>query len=113
MFLTCPCSDAKPGYVYSLNLEQAQAYWLRWNGGISQSGDTLANSLTWPGNTHDYTDHGDSGVPIGPYPYVVRGFMEVGDTDDQLLHLNDHVSVNQGATFRDIPVQTACKNKLT
>ena len=73
--------------------------WLLWNNGRPGSANTLADSLTWPGDSLDYTDHGDHSIhpAADAYPYVVRGFVEYGDATDTTLHIGDWVPANTGS----------------
>ena len=84
-----PLSDAREGYVYKVTLNAAsqQFLWLQWNLPIgngataAQKATVLSNSLTWPGNSADYQNHGtDPGSPAADFPHVVRGFVEPGNT---------------------------------
>ncbi|MCA9974081.1 MAG: PKD domain-containing protein, partial [Anaerolineales bacterium] len=87
-----PLAAAQPGdifLVYQGTLTDSLA-WLGWNDGIAATAATLANSLTWPGDTLDYTDHGDGGQPATPlYPWVVRGYVNPVDTSDVTLGEGD------------------------
>jgi hypothetical protein len=85
--------------VYKLNFSafQPQSFdWLKWNTYITglSSGNILATSLVWPGNSDDYTDHNDP--PPAPPPdgwgHTYRGFAEVGDLTDKQLHVGDFVA---------------------
>lgn len=95
-----PLSDTQPGTVYRVWLADDQANnfsFLRWNSGINATNQTLANSLAWPGNTRDYTDHGDGGQAVAPgYPHVVRGFVDYVDNTDLSLNIDNWVTVHTG-----------------
>ncbi|MFZ1397274.1 MAG: hypothetical protein WAS33_10275 [Candidatus Promineifilaceae bacterium] len=73
--------------------------WLLWNTGISGNANTLTNSLTWPGDTLDYTNHSDGGtaVPGSGFPHVVRGYINPFNPTDQTLHIGNWVAANTGA----------------
>ena len=73
--------------------------WLRWNIGRPNSSQILAESLTWPGNSLDYSDHGDHNIhpAADAYPYVVRGYVEPGDATDTSLQVGDWVAANTGS----------------
>jgi hypothetical protein len=89
--------NAGPGMVYRAWLNGQNAAFLRWNTGIGGSSQLLANSLLWPGNTRDYTDHGDSGEPATPlFSHVVRGYVNPLDDMDITLGLADWVAVEAG-----------------
>jgi hypothetical protein len=93
--------SAGPGTVFVYRFDSVQAAWLKWNSGIASGATTLADSLVWPGNSSDYTDHSDSGVPIPPFDHVVRGFIEVGDSTDLTLNISDRVTSNEIAALSD------------
>ncbi len=68
-----------------------------WNVGITNDDATLANAMTWPGNSQDYTNHGDAGLPLGDFEYVVRGYLEPGDATDTGLHRGDWIAQSNGS----------------
>ncbi len=89
-----PLTDAREGYVYKVTLGSGdvasqQFRWLQWNLPISGGGGNpitvLSNSLTWPGNSADYQDHGDPGNLVAEFTYPVRGFVEPGNNILDLL----------------------------
>ncbi len=96
-----PLLNATPGDIYRVQngFGSGNFSWLVWNTGISANSSTLANSLTWPGDTLDYTDHPDGGtaVPGSGFPYVVRGYIEPGDPTDQALHIGDWMAASSGS----------------
>ncbi len=67
--------------------------WLKWNTSIAGSeAGNLTNSLTWPGNSTDYSDYdGDPGTIIGSFSHVIRGYVKPGDLTDTSLHIGDWV----------------------
>ncbi|HID51767.1 MAG TPA: pilus assembly protein, partial [Anaerolineae bacterium] len=71
--------------------------WLTWNEYINSSDVTLTNSLTWPGDSADYTNYGDGGSAAPGYGYVVRGFLEAGDPTDQEMNRGDWVAGTTGS----------------
>jgi hypothetical protein len=89
--------------------------WLRWNiyiSGINPSGNILATSLGWPGNSDDYVDHSDPGTPPPGVPaYVYRGYAEVGDPTDKQLHGGDFVA-RDGDGFSGFGVTTALNSHI-
>jgi hypothetical protein len=96
-------SDAQPGYLFRLWREGSGSphtfSFLTWNNGINASSQTLVNSLLWPGNTRDYTDHGDGGQQATPhYPHVVRGFVNSIDPTDISLDIDNWVGRFSGVT---------------
>jgi len=88
---------AKPGYVYNIQngASSGGRGWLAWNV-CSSSGHDLADSLTWPGNSNDYTPSGGlcsaNGEVIDKFP----GFMEVGDNSDKNMNTGDWVAISTG-----------------
>ena len=104
-----PLQSAQTGYVYKIHngAGVGSFAWLVWNIGIGSSVSTLTNSMIWPGNSLDYTNHGDGGLPATPlYPHVVRGYVDAFDTTDLAMHVTDWVSLHTGAanssTLRDV-----------
>lgn len=78
---------AREGYVYRFS--PAGYTLLVWNLGIPNDDAALVNSLSWPGNSQDYVNHGDIGAPLGDFGYVVRGYLEPGDATDKTMHRRD------------------------
>ncbi len=114
-----PLQSAQAGYVYKVQngAGPGSFAWLVWNIGIGSSVSTLANSMTWPGNSQDYTNHGDGGVPATPlYPHVVRGYVDAFDTTDLAMHVTDWVSLHTGAanssTLRDVINDNIGQNRV-
>lgn len=93
--------SAGPGTLFVYDFDSLQAAWLKWNSGIAGGAITLADSLAWPGNSSNYSDHGDLGVPIPPFDHVVRGFIEVGDSTDLTLNISDRVNSHEIAALSD------------
>jgi hypothetical protein len=96
---TDPLLDNIEGQVFVLDYAafSPQAFdWLKWNPYITglSSGNVLAASLAYPGNSHDYANHND--LPAAPPPdgwgYTYRGFAEVGDLTDKEMHLADFIA---------------------
>jgi hypothetical protein len=83
---------ATEGTVFRFNA--GDLAWLVWNVGIEDNDATLANSMSWPGNSADYSNHGDPGVPLGGFGHVARGYMEPGDATDRTMHRRDWVAVS-------------------
>jgi hypothetical protein len=100
-----PLLEATAGTVYRVQngFDNGNFGWLVWNQGISANAATLTNSLTWPGDATDYTDHGygGTGVPGSGFSYNVRGYIEPGDPTDQALHIGDWVAANTGSVNSD------------
>ena len=69
--------------------------WLKWNIPVGGGDDNiLSNSLTWPGDSADYTAHGDLGDPGSQEHFpgvVIRGYVKPGDTTDISLHTGDWI----------------------
>ncbi|MBK6326568.1 MAG: pilus assembly protein [Chloroflexi bacterium] len=87
-------ASATEGTVFLYDLDSLQVVFPKWNAGITSGNTTLSNSLAWPSNISDYTNHNDAGVPIPGLAFVVRGFVEVGDNTDRSIHISDRVAVN-------------------
>lgn len=75
--------------------------WLRWNQGINASAQTLSNSMSWPGDSTDYTDQNDGGnlqrIAGWGESYIPRGYINPANPTDQSLHINDLVAANTGS----------------
>ncbi len=108
-----PLPDAQRGDVFLLEtgLGSGNFGWLVWNEYINPSANTLANSLTWPGDSADYSDHGDGG-PIPPgFGHVVRGFIEAGDPTDTEMQMWDWVQASTGSVNSNV-VRTALDDHI-
>ncbi len=98
-----PLLNAKPGDVFRVYTGSGLGNfgWLVWNQGIFANAATLANSLAWPGDSTDYSDHNDGGSlsPINGWggDYVPRGYIEPGNVIDQALHIGDWIAADTGA----------------
>jgi len=85
-----PLQDTRPGYLYKL---QTNSIFLAWNECTLSSADLTA-SLTWPGNTKDYTPLSGTCPIISGSKFP--GFMEVGDPADKELHDGDWIALSTG-----------------
>lgn len=96
-----PFTSAREGTVFRIQngFGNGNFGWLQWNQGRPSSANTLEGSLTWPGDSADYTDHGDNNIfpAAAEYPHVVRGYVEPGDSTDTSLHVGDWVAANTGS----------------
>ena len=100
-----PLLDATPGSVYRVQngFGNGNFGWLVWNAGISSNANVLTNSLTWPGDSTDYTacmggpSCGGSAVPGSGFGSVVRGYIEPGNPTDQALHIGDWIAASAGS----------------
>jgi len=103
-----PLVSASAGTLFRLErgFSNETFNWLVWNLGIEPSAVTLANSLTWPGDSDDYADHGDPGTPSGSFSHVVRGYVEPGDDGDTSLDSGDWVAAT-GDVFDSAAVRAA------
>ncbi|KAA3658942.1 MAG: hypothetical protein DWQ04_23630 [Chloroflexi bacterium] len=92
--------QAKEGDLFYLNngFGSGNFGWLLWNTGKPDNAATLADSLTWPGDSLDYADHGDTAIHPAAvlYPYIVRGFVGYGDATDINMNLGDWIAANTG-----------------
>ncbi|MCB9005371.1 MAG: hypothetical protein H6664_13425 [Ardenticatenaceae bacterium] len=93
-----PLTEAQPGDVFWVyeGFNDENFGWLRWNEGVVGGSGTLADSLTWPGNTLDYSNHGEHSIfPATPlYPYIVRGYVNPYNNIDLSLNVGDWVWAN-------------------
>ena len=93
--------NATPGDIFRVQngFGSGNFGWLVWNTGIVPNAATSVNSLTWPGDTLDYTDHTDGGtaVPGSGFAHVVRGYIEPGDPTDHALHIGDWLAASTGS----------------
>ncbi|MCA9955402.1 MAG: hypothetical protein KC434_11820, partial [Anaerolineales bacterium] len=77
--------------------------WLVWNRGVSANANTLANSLTWPGDSTNYNACTGSycfpgpGIPGSGFDFNVPGYIEPGDPTDHALHLGDWIAASTGS----------------
>ncbi len=99
-----PLLSAKPGYLYNIQngASAGGKGWLAWN----QCFADLVGSLTWPGNSKDYTPSGGMCIVNGETMDRFPGFMEVGDNTDKSMHTGDWVAVNTGSTSSNGLVDT-------
>ncbi len=104
-----PLAAAEPGHVFKLvgeGFSVGNYGWLVWNAGRPFTADTLAASLTWPGDSLDYADHSDAGTAVGSFSHVVRGYVNPINPADVTLNTQNPVLASP-ATIHDGPVQTA------
>ena len=87
---------AKEGYVFYIEngFGSGNFGWLRWNSGQPDSEGTLKTSLTWPGNSKDYTP-ATSGQELGELGRV-RGFVEAHDFSDITMNIGDYIAAHTG-----------------
>ncbi|WP_420642330.1 TadE/TadG family type IV pilus assembly protein [Candidatus Leptofilum sp.] len=79
--------------------------WLAWNTAIAASANALNNSLSWPGNSADYTPCAGgnggcpqgNGVPSSDFDTNVPGYIEAGNPIDTSLQVDDWVSASTGS----------------
>ena len=85
-----PLDQAKEGYVYKIkNGSNPGSFgWLVWNDVISADANTLADSLTWPGDSSNYTPG-----PGGKF----NGYQEPGDPTDRAMNIGDWVKSSTGS----------------
>jgi hypothetical protein len=97
-----PLEVAQEGYIYKVQNGAGSGSfgWLVWNNGINASAQTLQNSLTWPGDSRDYTNAGNCNVnncPTPLYNHMVRGYVNPLDTSDLHMNVGDWVKVSTGS----------------
>lgn len=82
--------------------------WLRWNQYVQDNAGNLEDSLTWPGNSKDYTTipNGGQNPPNPPFPHRVIGYIDYNDPFDTSMNIGDWVMGNTGnvgsATVKNI-----------
>jgi hypothetical protein len=103
-----PLLSARRGHVYKIQngFGDGNFGWLRWNQGRPDDANTLNDSLTWPGDSADYTSvvnggSGISGLPSNNHfdPDAdgrINGYVEADDPTDYSMHIGDWVSANTG-----------------
>lgn len=82
-------------FLFTRNIEPAPFKWLKWNALITPDPTVLANSLKWPGNSLDYTNHGDTGGTHPEFGYTIRGYAEPGNVNDIELHQENIVAESE------------------
>ncbi len=86
-----PLSQAKEGYIYFIKngIQPGNFGWLLWND-VYQTGNanTLAHSLTWPGDSNNYPKY---------------GYYEPGDPTDKSLNIGDAIWGNTGTVASVAP----------
>jgi hypothetical protein len=67
--------------------------WLQWNEGKPDNDLTLRDSLTRPGNSSDYEDHGYTELfPASPlFSWIVDGYVNPNDENDILLNTGNWI----------------------
>ncbi len=90
-----PLAQAKEGYIFRLydGNGTGDFSWLRWNSGKPDTDEVLRNSISWPGNSSDYKDHGYTTIsPATPlFPWIVDGYVNSADNRDISLGKNDWI----------------------
>ena len=100
-----PLLNATPGDIFRLYNGSGSGNfgWLVWNTGVSANADTLVHSLTWPGDSTDYSPcsgpgcPGGAGIPGSGFPSNVRGYIEPDDPTDQALRIGDWIAASTGS----------------
>ncbi len=94
-----PLVDGQEGYLYYVQDGSGTGNfgWLVWNDGINPSAQTLADSLSWPGNSTNYgeTNGGQPATPL--YPHVVAGYVNPHDNLDLSMQVGDWVHGSTGS----------------
>jgi hypothetical protein len=105
-----PLLEAQEGDVFRIQNGSGPGNdgWLVWNLGISANAQALEHSLTWPGDSTDYSTCSGPGCPGGAgitgsgLPGNVWGYVEPnydtpeGDPTDHSLHVGDAVAGSSG-----------------
>ncbi|MEZ4589966.1 MAG: TadE/TadG family type IV pilus assembly protein [Chloroflexota bacterium] len=107
--------DAQEGDVFRVfnGVGSGNFGWLLWNVGVSPNANTLENSLTWPGDSTDYTPccGGSSGVPNSGFTYNVPGYIDPQDPGDHAIHIDDLIAANTG-TVNSSGVRNALQSHI-
>lgn len=96
--------DAQEGDVFRVfnGVGSGNFGWLLWNTGVNGDANNLENSLTWPGNSTDYSPcsgpgcPGGGGVPGSGFTYNVPGYIDPQDPADHAIHIDDLIAANTG-----------------
>ncbi|MCA9959521.1 MAG: pilus assembly protein [Anaerolineales bacterium] len=97
-----PLSEAHEGDVYLIynGFGTGNFGWLLWNTGQQGDANTLNDSMSWPGDSNDYTNAGNCNnncvTPL--YPHDVRGYVNPDDTSDISLQIGDWIPANTGVS---------------
>jgi len=100
-----PLTQTTPGDIFRVQngFGAGNFGWLVWNIGVDANANTLTNSLTWPGDSTDYTPctigpgcPPGAGIPGSGFDYNVPGYIEPFDPTDQTLHIGDWVAGSTG-----------------
>lgn len=90
-----PLAQAKEGSIFRFydGNETGDFNWLRWNMGRPDNDVVLRDSISWPGNSSDYKDHGyTEDVPPTPlFPWIVDGYVNSNNDIDISLSENDWI----------------------
>lgn len=87
-----PLSQATEGDLFKIQAGGGSGNmgWLNWNDGLNGSTGNLIASLTWPGNSMDYSAcSGCTGNGIDGQKFW--GFAEPNDSSDRAMHVGDRV----------------------
>lgn len=100
-----PFTSARPGYIYKIfnGTGSGNFGWLNWNQYVQANTPHLIGSLTWPGNSDNYTSDAGNPIPPGtnpltgqPFEHGVYGFINVADDEDTDMHIGDWIAANPG-----------------
>lgn len=88
-------SQASEGDLFKIHtgLGSGSFAWLIWNTFVPNNEAQLRNSLTWPGNSRNYSSTAPGAVPPG-HSHGVFGYLEPGDPTDNQMHIGDWVAGN-------------------
>ncbi|MDA0242655.1 MAG: TadE/TadG family type IV pilus assembly protein [Chloroflexi bacterium] len=98
-----PLRSAQQGYVYKIQQGAGSGGfgWLQWNDDPPEN--ALLQSLTWPGNSRDYTL--ENGTKF-------RGYQEPGDPNDRSMHIGDRIAADTG-TVNSNPIRTVLQGHIS
>lgn len=95
-----PLYEATEGTVFKIHNGSGSGNfgWLKWNDGLAGNAPNLIASMTWPGNSLNYTPPCNEQNPScqSNASEKVWGYIEPGDNTDRELHVGDWIASATG-----------------